>query len=77
MPDELYSRHLFKRLLQRFAVIVVVVAFVFLLSGLSSVRSRIAHASTGWIVLTHPGSPSCATLADTLLCASRVRLARR
>lgn len=50
MPDELDSRHLFKRLLQLSALIGVVVAFVFLLPGLSSVRSRIAHASPGWLV---------------------------
>lgn len=50
MPDELDSRHLFKRLLQLSVLIVVVVAFVFLLPGLSSVRTRIAHASTGWVV---------------------------
>jgi uncharacterized membrane protein YbhN (UPF0104 family) len=50
MPDELDSRHLFKRLLQLSALIAVVVAFVFLLPGLSSVRSRIVHASPGWLV---------------------------
>jgi uncharacterized protein (TIRG00374 family) len=50
MPDALDSRHLFKRLLQLSALIVFVVAFVFLLPGLSSVRTRIAHASTGWLV---------------------------
>jgi uncharacterized membrane protein YbhN (UPF0104 family) len=50
MPDELDSRHLFKRLLQLSGLIAVVVALVFLLPGLSSVRSRIAHASTGWLV---------------------------
>ena len=46
MPDELDPRHLFKRLLQLSALIAVGVAFVFLLPGLSSVRARIAHAST-------------------------------
>ncbi len=50
MPDELESRHLFKRLLQLTALIGVVVAFVFLLPGLSSVRDRIIHASPGWLV---------------------------
>ncbi len=50
MPAELDSRHLFKRLLQLSAVVAVVVAFVFLLPGLSSVRSRIADASAPWLV---------------------------
>ncbi len=50
MPEELNSRHLFKRLVELGLLIGVVVAVVFLLPGLGSLRTRIEHASAGWLV---------------------------
>jgi uncharacterized protein (TIRG00374 family) len=51
VPEELSGRKLRSRLLIVLLVLVVVVAVVTLLPGLSGLRSRLAHASPGWLVL--------------------------
>jgi uncharacterized membrane protein YbhN (UPF0104 family) len=50
MPAELSPRHLRTRLLQLAAIVVLVVAIVWLTPGLGPVRSRLDHASAPWLV---------------------------
>jgi uncharacterized membrane protein YbhN (UPF0104 family) len=54
MPDQLSRRHVRRRLLQLAAVGVVIATVVLALPGLSEVRTRLAHASFGWLALA-PG----------------------
>ena len=49
MPDELSPRHLGKRLLELAALVAVVALLVLIGPGLGGLRSRIAHASPGWL----------------------------
>jgi uncharacterized membrane protein YbhN (UPF0104 family) len=51
MPDELSPRHLRTRLLQLAGIVVVIVLVVFFGPGLGSVRTKLDHASPGWLVL--------------------------
>lgn len=51
VPEELSRRRLRSRLLFALAVVLVVIAGVTLLPGLSSLRSRLADAQPGWLVL--------------------------
>ena len=50
MPQELSPRHLRKRLLQLGLIVVLVGLIVWLTPGLSGLRSRLDHASAGWLV---------------------------
>jgi uncharacterized protein (TIRG00374 family) len=49
MPEELHPRHLRARLLQLAALLALVVAAVWLTPGLGALRSRLQHASGGWL----------------------------
>lgn len=51
MPEELNRRKLRSRLLIALGLLVLVVAVVTLLPGLGGLRSRLAHASPGWLAL--------------------------
>lgn len=51
LPAELSRRRLRSRLLIAVGLLVVVVAVVALLPGLGGLRSRLAHASPGWLLL--------------------------
>jgi len=51
MPDRLSPRHIRRRMLQLAALGAVIAAVVFAVPGLGEVRSRLAHASPGWLVL--------------------------
>jgi uncharacterized membrane protein YbhN (UPF0104 family) len=51
MPDELSPHRLRRRLLEIAAVLVAVVVVVALGPGLGSLRSHLAHASPGWLVV--------------------------
>jgi uncharacterized protein (TIRG00374 family) len=50
-PAELSARHVRSRLLFVLALIAVVVAVVVLLPGLGELRSRLEHASIGWLLV--------------------------
>jgi uncharacterized membrane protein YbhN (UPF0104 family) len=51
VPEELSRRKVRSRLLIALGLLVLVVAVVTLLPGLSGLRTRLAHASPGWLVL--------------------------
>src|SRR3954471_3199558 len=51
LPDELAPRRLARRLLQVFALLVVVVLVALLAPGLDEVRRHLADASPGWLVV--------------------------
>jgi uncharacterized membrane protein YbhN (UPF0104 family) len=51
MPDQLSPRHLRRRLLQLAGVAAVITTIVLAAPGLGEVRSRLAHASVGWLVV--------------------------
>ncbi len=51
VPAELSRRRLRSRLLIALALVAVVIAVVTLLPGLGSLRSRLSHASPGWLAL--------------------------
>jgi uncharacterized protein (TIRG00374 family) len=51
VPEELSRRKLRSRLAIALGLLVLVVAVVTLLPGLSGLRTRLAHASPGWLVL--------------------------
>jgi uncharacterized protein (TIRG00374 family) len=51
VPEELSRRKLRSRLLIALGLLVFVVAIVTLLPGLGGLRSRLAHASPGWLAL--------------------------
>jgi uncharacterized membrane protein YbhN (UPF0104 family) len=51
VPEELSRRKLRSRLLLALGLLIVVVAVVTLLPGLSGLRTRLAHASPGWLAL--------------------------
>jgi uncharacterized protein (TIRG00374 family) len=50
MPEELNPRHLKKRLVQLGLLIVLIVLIVWLTPGLGPLRTRLDHASAGWLV---------------------------
>ncbi len=50
MPDELSSRHLRKRLFELGGLVVLVGLVVWLTPGLGPLRSRLGHASAGWLI---------------------------
>jgi len=51
MPDQLSPRHVRRRLLQLAGVAVVISTLVLAVPGLGEVRTRLAHASLGWLAL--------------------------
>jgi uncharacterized protein (TIRG00374 family) len=51
VPEELSRRRLRSRLLVAFGLILAVIAIVTLLPGLGSLRTRLSHATPGWLVL--------------------------
>src|SRR5438270_12637019 len=54
-PQELSRRHLRTRLLQLGLIVVLVGLVVWLTPGLSGLRSRLDHASAGWLVAAATG----------------------
>ena len=51
MPDELSPRHIRRRLLEVAAVVGAIVVVVLVGPGLGTLRTRLAHASPGWILV--------------------------
>jgi uncharacterized protein (TIRG00374 family) len=68
LPDELAPRRLLRRLLEAGVLLVVVLLVALLAPGLGEVRTRLADASPGWLVL--------AVVLEALSCLSYVLMFR-